>query len=537
MKTKILLIFLLAVSFEELSAQQPFIKLFDGDSAYTFEYSILQNVDSSYIVVGSTNCYGAGDFDIYMIKLNPDGDTLWTKTYGTINYEYAESMAKDTNGAGGYVITGSIYDSIAGTNIACLVNIDNYGNLNWVKTYLKKLSFGIYVQQTMDGGFLISGQAVIDSTYDYSALIIKTDNEGNPQWQKTLGSGFTGLDAYGYCSAQDSLGNYYITGYVQSPVTGVDVLVIKLSPEGNIIWSKTYAAINRGETGRFIYPTDDGNFLVLGDITPCGSSDAVSGFYLLKITPSGDTLWTKTYHSYSHPISYNIMKSNDGGYILGCWAYLQSVSRAILIKIDSAGTLLWSKYYINDDINPNGTIGLQSVLSSFDGGFIFCGSYSSSISKCYGLVIKTDSLGNTGCYQNNQTNSIIYTPIIISDKVLPVTNFYMKSSVSLITGSGGKPESLCSIANLPELQRINYNCEVFPNPSSDKIIITNSGKSKIEIINVNGQIIKTFYNNEKEMTIDLSGLSNGIYIVKVINDKAMPAGSYRVPTNISIFVV
>ena len=87
------------------------------------------------------------------------------------------------------------------------------------------------------------------------------------------------------------------------------------------------------------------------------------------------------------------------------------------------------------------------------------------------------------------------------------------------SGSGGKLGTLCSVVGLPELQQVNYNCEVFPNPSSDKITITNSGKSKIDIINVNGQIIKSFYNNEKEMTIDLRDLSNGIYIVKVMTDK------------------
>ena len=518
MKTKILLIFLLAVSFEKLSAQQPFLKLFDVDSAATGLGCILQNADSSYVVLGGTNTYGAGNQDIYLIKLNQNGDTLWTKTFGTNKNEGGITIAPDTNGAGGYVISGWIYDSIVGSDIVCLVNISADGTLNWVKTYLKNASYGRYIQQTMDGGFLITGEAHTDSSYNYSALIIKTDKKGNPQWQKTLGNGFTNYIANGYCSAQDSLGNFYITGANQGLNSGGDVCVIKLATDGSIIWAKTYGG-NNSEQGRFIYATDDGNFLVFGDVFPCSGTNT-SGFYLLKITSLGDTLWTKTYHSYfDFLLGTFIMKSNDGGYILSGWAYEQSSSRAILIKIDSVGTPLWSKYYLNEDINPNGIIILGNVLNSSDGGYISCGSYSPSSSEGYGLLIKTDSLGNTGCYQYDLLHSIIHTPTVISDKVFSVTNFYMYDSVSFITGSGGTLGTLCKVVDLPESQQANYNLEVFPNPSSDKITITNSGKSKIDIINVNGQIIKSFYNNEKEMTIDLRDLSNGIYIVKVMTDK------------------
>ena len=95
---------------------------------------------------------------------------------------------------------------------------------------------------------------------------------------------------------------------------------------------------------------------------------------------------------------------------------------------------------------------------------------------------------------------------------------------SFITGSGGTLGTLCAIVDLPESLPTDYNLEVFPNPSSDKITITNSGKSKsdsyrIEILNIRGQIIKTIFNNDIEVTINLSDLSSGIYVIKVTTSK------------------
>ena len=141
-----------------VSAQTPNIlwtKTYGGTHP-DHSYSVQQTSDGGYIIVGSTLSFGAGIYDVYLIKTDANGDTLWTKTYGGTNTD--EGLWIQQTSDGGYVITGS-YDSYSAVDYdVYVIKTDPNGDTLWTRTYGGNgWDDGYSVQQTSNGGYVISG--------------------------------------------------------------------------------------------------------------------------------------------------------------------------------------------------------------------------------------------------------------------------------------------------------------------------------------------------------------------------------------------
>lgn len=220
-----------------------------------FGNSVQQTVDGGYIVAGYT---GVSDIDIYVVKTDASGDTLWTKTYGGAGQDYGNSVKQTSDG--GFIIAG-YSNSFSSSNSTYLIKTDNNGNTQWTHSYLDiNENVGNSVQQTTDGGYIVTGN-IGSWASGYDIYLIKTDDLGEALWTSTLGS-TADVDNFGNSVQQTSDGGYIITGY-SGLYTSYDVYLVKTDISGNAIWDRTLGGPN-DDYGRYVQQTTDGGYVIVG---------------------------------------------------------------------------------------------------------------------------------------------------------------------------------------------------------------------------------------------------------------------------------
>jgi hypothetical protein len=315
------------------------IKTFGGSSTDDYPY-ITQTVDGGFVLTGSTSS-NDGDFsglnlgsdDIFVIKLDSDGNTLWIKTFGGSYPDWGSTIAQ--TGDGGFVLTGyfTSYDGdFSGVNIGdegiFVIKLDSDGNTRWIKTFVEIISGnGTNITQTVDNGCVLSGYSKSDSgAYtDKDILVIKLDSDGNTNWKKTFGG-----SRDDYCSSITQAGDagYVITGYTGSSdgdFSGVnpgdeDIFVIKLDSDGNTRWIKTFGG-NYLESCSSINQTGDGGYVLTGytnsnDGDFSGLNLGSFDIFVIKLDSDGNSSWIKTYGGSSFDMSESITQTGDGGLVL-----------------------------------------------------------------------------------------------------------------------------------------------------------------------------------------------------------------------------
>ena len=142
-------------------------------------FDIIETIDGKYLSVGYTNSYGAGNYDILVNKINPDGNLLWSKTYGGPNDDKAFEIKKVNNGS--YFISAYTSSFGAGGYDALLLNIDDNGNVIGAFTFGGEYDEGgrSFLEKTNDGGCIIVSQTKSYGSGNYDNFIIKTDENGN----------------------------------------------------------------------------------------------------------------------------------------------------------------------------------------------------------------------------------------------------------------------------------------------------------------------------------------------------------------------
>jgi hypothetical protein len=157
--------------------------------------------------------------------------------------------------------------------------------ISWTKTFGgTDWDGGSSVQQTADGGYIITGGTFFFGNGDEDVCLIKTDGSGNEEWTKTFG----GADEEGGSSVQQTTdGGYIITGWIHRGVydNGYDVFLIKTDGSGNEQWFKTFGGVD-GESGSSVQQTTDGGYIIAGSTTSFGNGG--SDIYLIKTDENGN---------------------------------------------------------------------------------------------------------------------------------------------------------------------------------------------------------------------------------------------------------
>ncbi len=185
--------------------------------------SMIQTNDDGYVIAGATTSLGAGNADIWLIKTDSTGSHQWNQTFGGANDDQGAFLTLTSDG--GYAITGYTNSSGAGGADVWLIKTDQNGNHQWNQTYGGvNDDYGAFVVQTSDGGYAITGYTNSFGEGNADAWLIKTDQNGNHQWNQTYGGA---SDEKIYSGVKTSDG-YAILGFTESFSVGkADIWLIK----------------------------------------------------------------------------------------------------------------------------------------------------------------------------------------------------------------------------------------------------------------------------------------------------------------------
>ncbi len=391
-KNKKLLAIFLSTSlalFSGNSFAQQFVQTYGG-SAYDSANSIITEPDGKFIFVGSTESFGAGASDLWVVKVGENGNILSETALGGSMYDRARAIQPTSDG--GYFVAGYTGSFGNGGKDFWLLKFDSSGNL------VENVTLGgsaddvaEIIKSTSDGGYLVVGYTRSFGEGGADIWVVKLDSNRNILWQKTYG-GEGGERASSVIEVSDG---YIISGHTGSFNSNKGALwVIKLDFNGNITWQKAYDGDNRDKFG-IIKELSDGNFVLVGYTKSFGAGEG--DIWILKIDSMGNVLWSKTYGGVANDMASDVLPTSDGGFIIigQTESFGTGGVDAWALKLDSNGNIMWEKTYggtANDVV--------KSIKETVDGGFVLAGrseSYGTGGSDAW--ILKLDSNGNMigGC--------------------------------------------------------------------------------------------------------------------------------------------
>jgi len=285
-----------------------------GGNGSDWAWSAQQTADEGYIVTGETYSFGEGGRDFYLVKTDSLGDMRWMRSYGGRDFDCAYSVQQTADG--GYIVAGRTFP-LGYVGDIYIVKTDSLGDTLWTRTYggSSDDEEAFSVQQTADGGYIMAG-----GSYSFSVgadfYLMKTNSLGDTLWTRTYGGS---SDDYAYSVQQTTDGGYIVAGYTDSFGAGNrDFYLVKTNSLGDTLWTRTYGGSNY-DYGRSVQQTADGGYIMAGETDSFGEGGL--DFYLVKTNSSGDTLWTRTYGGSGVEYGYSVQQTADGGYIVAGSTY------------------------------------------------------------------------------------------------------------------------------------------------------------------------------------------------------------------------
>ena len=483
----ILLLFLIIPVFS--NAQIAFQKAY-------YQMSLYQSLtkptsDDGYIMSGQ--CYSSTtNEDAFLMKLNAFGDTLWTKSYAHPGYDDGKNVIQANDG--GFFMVASSY----------VLKTDSIGQPLWSRSFYSQFDANVFCAvESTNGDLIIAGRVYFSAPNPEQLLIAKLDSNGNLLFAKSFGA-FHSFSPSSIHITNDN--GYIISGQSDYVGPNNDGVLIKTDSSGNPLWTRKYGS-NQADWFNYAIQLNDGSFMAIG------ASVSNYGIFLVKADTSGNLLWAKTYKINpfsSYNLGYMINKTSDNNLVF-C-GKTSGGETPLLGKIDTSGSVIWVKGYRPVIASVNACF--NSVFETSDLGLIASGYFAPS-SSGYLYLIKTDSAGNSNCFVNNYSLTVM--PLISKD-----SSFIYTTTNSNITNLTVQAECFCDTSNtlcigtgLEAFHSVS-SINVSPNPFSNKLDISMGSEMlyKIILYDISGRnLLQRKFTNS--VSLNTEQLAKGLYLYEV----------------------
>ena len=507
----------------------------------------------------------------------------WDKRYGGDMEDAIGAIQKTADG--GFILGGTSNSGISGDKTEpnhdpsmfssdfWLIKIDSTGLKQWDKRLGGTNSDILYnVIQTSDGGYLAGGQTYSGVGGDKSQpnwdptqqsndyWIIKTDAQGNKVWDKRFGG--TSFELFTDVK-QTPDGGYILGGTSFSGIGGDktelnkgswDFWVIKTDANGNKIWDRSVGGLD-DDFATAVDLTDDGGYLIGGYSKSNIGGDKSQfsqgnwDYWVIKLDSVGDKVWDKTFGGAHTDWLFDLIRTNDGGFLLGGqsfsgatgdksepnWDPDPSGSDRWIVKIDNMGNKLWDRTYGGIEVDD-----LRRIVQTSDNGFLLSGeSYSpisgnkteANLGTEQTWVIKTDSMG---LFEWDKT--IFSLGHDESGSAIPFNDLcFVTVNYCLVDTGGYKSEFSWGLGDFwmtmicqddpsstGPLTDDLAGWAIYPNPVSDvftlKQLEYSKGDLTVEIFDLKGKKLlhqqHTLYQSNR-VNIDVNNLTDGVYYCRI----------------------
>ncbi|MDX2304983.1 MAG: T9SS type A sorting domain-containing protein [Microscillaceae bacterium] len=515
-------------------------------------FSMLKTPDGGFLLAGHSDgdssnyksSHNRGMDDFWLVKTDYVGNRLWDVSIGGHNQDYLTSMIQTKDGnylLGGYSRSDIKYEKSEknrGLDDYWIVKVDPYGGVIWDKTFGgSHIDILTSMIETENGSFVLGGYSLSGISGDKSEgnqgfetdwtwmtpdyWVLKVDADGKKIWDKTIGGGESDLLNSIVLTPE---GDYLLGGYSNSNAGtfkkenskgGVDYWVVKLDPNGIIIWDKTIG----GESSDMlmnITMTTDQNYVLGGTSNSDISGDKSEGlrgtpdyiyntdndFWLVKIDSEGTILWDKTLGGTSLEYFGALIPTQDNGVVAAGSSYsnigaeksenrIGGYNDYWIIRTDENGEKIWDK-----------TLGGTNVETLTD-----------IIPTSEGYLIGGHSDSNRGADKSDNRHGQ-------TDYHLRGNDFWV---ISIKVTEEVKPCRPTSKTDITETTKSSLHIRAYPNPTDDLFTIEldnlNVKPKTITLYDIKGNLLKNLPFTSVKTDLSLANLSPGWYVLKITTEE------------------
>ena len=324
------------------------------------EKKIIEKSIKEKIVVSKKKAEGI-NYDVYLLKIDREGNLIWQKTFNNKFVDWAE-FAFQTGANDVFLICRS-YDINELQDKFYIIKLDVDGNLLWQKDFEEFFSSEEKTYE-IKGGYITTGRTWTDDKNYYEIYISETDYEGNYLWTKNFGNKYY---EWGYFVLLSEDGTYIIGEDIDYPGLNFDFYLKKKDTSGKNLWQKSYG-IDSLNKGYAIISGIDNGYILAG--VSYSLNEEKSAAYLLKVDREGNKIWERIFRDKSYNEIFSIEKDGETGYLLAGTTNSKGAGLydAYLIKTDIDGNKIWEKTF-----GSSGNDAVYHISNCNDGNFIIAG--------------------------------------------------------------------------------------------------------------------------------------------------------------------